>query len=67
VDVTWRQGQIVEARILSKAGGKLRLLNPFSGLEVKVSGAEMSGRGLQERIIEIATSPGQEIRFSAGF
>jgi alpha-L-fucosidase 2 len=67
VDVTWRQGQIVEARILSKAGGKLRLLNPFSDREVKVSGAEMSGRGLQERIIEIATSPGQEIRFSAGF
>ncbi len=57
VDVTWRQGQIVEARILSKAGGKLRLLNPFSGREVKVSGAEMSGRGLQERIIEIATQP----------
>jgi alpha-L-fucosidase 2 len=66
VDVTWRQGQVIEARILSKAGGKLRLLNPFGGREVKVSGAEVSSRDLLERIIEIAMAPGQAVRFSAG-
>jgi alpha-L-fucosidase 2 len=66
VDVAWRQGRVVEARVLSKAGGTLRLLNPFSGREVKVSGADVSRLDFGQKILEIMTRPGQEIRFSAG-
>jgi len=66
VDVSWRQGRVVEARVLSKAGGTLRLLNPFSGREVKVSGADVSRLDFGQKILEIMTRPGQEIRFSAG-
>jgi alpha-L-fucosidase 2 len=63
VDAAWRAGQVTEARILSKVGGKLRFLSPFGGHEVKVSGARLAAGASRERIIEVETRPGQEILF----
>jgi alpha-L-fucosidase 2 len=64
VDATWREGKVTEVRVLSKAGGKLRLLNPFGGPEVKVTGARLEADSLREPVIELDTLPGQVIRFS---
>ncbi len=64
LDATWKGGRVVELRIRSKAGGKLRLMDPFGGQEVKVAGADPASAVPRQGMIEIDTRPGQEIVFS---
>jgi alpha-L-fucosidase 2 len=64
LDVSWQHGRVVELRVRSKVGGTLRLLDPFGGREVRVSGADAE-RALPRRgMIEVETRPGQEIVYS---
>ncbi|MGE5741652.1 MAG: glycosyl hydrolase family 95 catalytic domain-containing protein, partial [Candidatus Aminicenantes bacterium RBG_16_66_30] len=60
----WKGGRVVELRVRSKAGGKLRLLDPFGGREVSVTGADAAGAAPRLGMIEIETRPGQEIVYS---
>lgn len=64
LDATWKGRRFVELRVRSKAGGKLRLMDPFGGREVKVVGAEPASAVPRQGMIEIETRPGQEISFS---
>jgi alpha-L-fucosidase 2 len=64
LDAAWRDGKIVELRVRSKAGGRLRLLDPFAGRDVRVTGADPE-RALPRRgLIELETRPGQEIIYA---
>jgi alpha-L-fucosidase 2 len=65
VDVTWRAGKVAELRVLSKAGGTLRMANPFGDREVRVSGTRLDTERLRKKMIEVETRAGQVIRFSA--
>jgi len=54
-------GQVMEVRIISEKGGKLKLLNPFE-FAFTVDGL---WRRPSEKLIELETRPGQEIRLEA--
>ncbi|MGA2587264.1 MAG: glycoside hydrolase family 95-like protein [Candidatus Aminicenantales bacterium] len=54
-------GQVMEVRIVSEKGGKLKLLNPFE-FAFTVDGL---WRRPSEKLIELETRPGQEIRLEA--
>jgi len=54
-------GQVMEVRIVSEKGGKLRLLNPFE-FPFTIDG---QWRRVKEDIIELETKPGQEIYLEA--
>ena len=64
LDAAWKEGRVVELRVRSKAGGKLRMLDPFGGREVKVTGAAPGSAVAQQGMIEFETQPGQEIVYS---
>jgi alpha-L-fucosidase 2 len=64
LDAAWSGGRVVELRVRSKAGGKLRLMDPFGGREVKVAGADPASAVPRQGMIEIETRPGQEIIYS---
>ncbi len=64
IDAAWKSGRVIELRVRSKAGGKLRLRDPFGGSEVKVAGADPTSVIPRRGMIEIETRPGQEIVFS---
>ena len=64
LDATWRRGEVVELRVRSKAGGRLRLTDPFGGRGLAVSGADPSAALPRQGMIEIETRPGQEIVYS---
>ncbi|HOW85195.1 MAG TPA: glycoside hydrolase family 95 protein [Candidatus Aminicenantes bacterium] len=64
IDASWRAGRTVELRVRSKAGGRLRLADPFGGLGVRVSGADPAGALPRQGMIELETRPGQEIVYS---
>ena len=64
LDASWKEGRLVELRVRSKAGGLLRMLDPFSGREVRVSGVDPEAALPQQGMIEIETQPGQEIVYS---
>jgi len=64
LDASWRGGRIVELRVRSKAGGRLRLADPFAGGPVEVAGADPAEARPRDGMIEIATRPGQEIVYS---
>ncbi len=61
IDAAWKAGRVVELRVRSKVGGKLRLRDPFGGSEVKVAGADPASAVPRQGMIEIETRPGQEI------
>ncbi|MCK7482301.1 MAG: hypothetical protein M0C28_38020 [Candidatus Moduliflexus flocculans] len=63
LDATWRRGEVVELRVRSKAGGRLRLADPSGGRRLAVSGADPSAALPRQGMIEIETRPGQEIVF----
>ncbi|MEN6559928.1 MAG: glycoside hydrolase family 95 protein [Acidobacteriota bacterium] len=64
IDASWASGRVVELHVRSRAGGRLRLADPFGGREVRVSGAEPAGALPRQGMIEIETRPGQEIVYS---
>jgi alpha-L-fucosidase 2 len=64
LDAVWHGGAIVEVRVRSKAGGTLRLRDPFAGREAHVSGADQDRARPRRGMIEIETVPGQEIVYS---
>jgi len=64
LDAVWSGGRVVELRVRSKAGGRLRLADPFAGREVKVAGADPSSALPRQGMIELETRPGQEIVYS---
>jgi len=64
LDAAWSGGRVVELRVRSKAGGRLRLADPFAGRPVEVTGAEPGEARPKDGMIEIATRPGQEIVYS---
>lgn len=55
------QGQVIEVKILSEKGGKMKLLNPFE-FPFTIDGR---WRRVKEGVIELETKPGQEIRLEA--
>jgi len=64
LDAAWNGGRVVELRIRSKAGGRLRLADPFAGREVTVAGADPANAVPRQGTIELETRPGQEIVYS---
>jgi len=64
LDAAWSGGRVVELRVRSKAGGRLRLADPFAGRRVEVTGAEPGDARPSDGMIEIPTRPGQEIVYS---
>jgi alpha-L-fucosidase 2 len=64
LDASWHEGRVVELRVRSKAGGRLRLADPFDGREVRISGAEEAAASPRQGMIEVETRPGQEIVYS---
>ena len=60
----WKGGRVVELRVRSKAGGRLRMLDPFGGREVRVAGADPAGALPRQGMIELETLPGQQIVYS---
>ena len=64
LDAAWSGGRIIELRIRSKAGGRLRLADPFGVREVKIAGADAAVAAPRQGMIEIETRPGQEIVYS---
>ncbi len=64
LDAVWHEGRVIELRVLSKKGGPLRLLDPFGGREVHVSGAAPERALPRHGLIELETQPGQEIVYS---
>ena len=67
LDAAWKSGRVVELHVRSKAGGKLRLRDPFGGREVRVTGADPASAVPRQGLIEIETRPGQEIVYSVAF
>jgi alpha-L-fucosidase 2 len=65
VEMAWREGRVARLGILSKRGGRLRLANPFTGLEgrIGITGAELSADDAAREIIECPTRPGARIVF----
>jgi len=64
IDASWTDGRVVELRIRSKAGGRLRLADPFGGREVRISGAAPASALPRRGMIELETRPGREIVYS---
>jgi alpha-L-fucosidase 2 len=64
LDAAWSGGRIVELRVRSKAGGRLRLADPFAGRALEVSGADPESAAPRQGMIELETRPGQEIVYS---
>jgi alpha-L-fucosidase 2 len=64
LDASWKEGRVVEIRVRSKAGGRLRLADPFGGREVRVTGADPASALPRQGMIELETRPGQEIAYS---
>ena len=64
LDAAWQGGRIVELRVRSKAGGKLRLVDAFGGRDVNVAGADPASAVPRQGMIEVDTRPGQEIVYS---
>jgi alpha-L-fucosidase 2 len=64
LDAVWRGGRVVELRVRSKKGGVARILDPFAGREVRVSGADPEKALPRRGLIEVETRPGQEIVYS---
>ncbi len=64
IDAAWRDGRVVELRVRSTAGGRLRLLDPFGGRAFEAAGAEPAEARPRGGMIEIETRPGQEIVYS---
>jgi alpha-L-fucosidase 2 len=65
VDMEWRGGSLVEARIFSKKGNSLRMMNPFKGRPVTISGTRLDRSDLDHEVIEIATRPGMRLAMTA--
>lgn len=64
VDASWQGGRVAELRVRSKAGGRLRLADPFGGREVAVTGADTASALPRQGMIELETRPGQELVYS---
>jgi hypothetical protein len=62
VSATKKAGKLVEVRIHSANGGKLRLVNPFPGGAYKASGAPAGAVRNAGPIVEADMRPGDEIR-----
>lgn len=65
LDMTWRRGEVIAVRIFSKAGGTLRVSNPFIGREFEATGSDVGAEALRKETIELETRPGQVVRFSS--
>jgi alpha-L-fucosidase 2 len=55
-------GRVVEVRITSEKGGRLRLADPFSGGAYEAKGTAAGAVRSADGVIEIEFRPGQEIR-----
>jgi alpha-L-fucosidase 2 len=64
LDAAWRGGRVVELRVRSKAGARLRIADPFAGRAVTVTGADPGAARPRDGVIEVETRPGQEIVYS---
>ncbi len=64
LDAAWSGGRVVELRVRSKAGGRLRLVDPFGGRAVRIVGADAAAAAPRGGVIEVATVTGQEIVYS---
>ncbi len=64
LDASWKEGRVVELRVRSKAGGRLRLADPFGGREARVSGADPAAALPRQGMIELGMRPGQEVVYS---
>ena len=64
LDAAWSGGRVVELRVRSRAGGRLRMLDPFGGRAVRIAGADAAAAAPHDGMIEVATDAGQEIVYS---
>ncbi len=64
LDAVWTGSRVSELRVRSEAGGRLRILDPFGGGEVGVTGADPSAALPRQGMIDLETRPGQEIVYS---
>jgi alpha-L-fucosidase 2 len=64
LDAVWTGRRVTELRVRSKAGGRLRILDPFGGREVGVTGADPAAALPRQGTIDLETRPGQEIVYS---
>jgi alpha-L-fucosidase 2 len=63
VSASRRRGSLDSLRIVSEKGGKLRLVNGFGNAAYRVVGARIPEAKRGDAILELDTSPGQEILF----
>ena len=61
VSAVKKDGKLIEVRIRSENGGRLRLENPFPGLAFRVTGAPPGAVRSGDRFVETEMRPGEEI------
>ena len=66
VGMVWRDGRLESARILSKKGAPLRLLNPAPGRDVRVEGAAFRWSGAARTFLDIDLKAGASLMIKAG-
>jgi alpha-L-fucosidase 2 len=66
VDMAWRDGRLESARILSKKGAPLRLLNPAPGRDLRVEGASCRWSDAARTFLDIDLKAGASVLLSAG-
>jgi len=65
VSATRKAGKVVEVRIRSEKGGRLRLENPFPGLVFKATGAAAEAVRAGDRVVEAEMRPGDSLVLKA--